>query len=205
MSEEHASGHEERFGVDDTQGYVVPPSWPKWIGILTIVYSVLGIGCTGLAAVFTPMVGGMMEPMLDGAPMPEGLKVGPVDWVLLLSGFAMTVVLLFGGIFCLARRPGCRWMFVLYGLVTIPMSLVNYVRQLDKQESIRQWAERYPDTQYAEMVRAQQSGAAAQVGEIVGLGFVLVLGVLIPLFYLIWFGFVKTRREQYEGSESGVY
>lgn len=39
----------------------------------------------------------------------------------------------------------------------------------------------------------------------IGLVFMIVLGVLVPLFYLIWFGFVKTRREQYEGSGAGVY
>ena len=58
------------------------------------------------------------------------------------------------------------------------------------------------------LTRQRAGGLAAFVCAlcyVVGLVMILLLGVLVPLFYLIWFGFVKTKPEQYEGSDVGVY
>lgn len=70
---------------------------------------------------------------------------------------------------------------------------------------MRQWAQTYPDNQVAQGIASQQQTGAAAVQELIGLVLMIGLGVLIPLFYLIWFGFVKTKRAQYEGSDVGVY
>ncbi len=203
MNDEH--GTDRTGGVEEGGAYIAPPGWPKWIGIVTIVYATILLGCTGIGAAFAPLQGKMMEPLLDGAPMPDGMKLSGLDWAFMGLGLVFTIILLFGGIFCVMRRPVCRWMLVFYGVCSIPVSLWSYVRQLEKQESIRVWVEQYPDTQLAEMMRMQQQGNAQAIGEMVGLVMILLLGVLVPLFYLIWFGFVKTKPEQYEGSDVGVY
>lgn len=138
----------------DGSGYeaaeITPPAWPRWVGIITVVYAVVMFGCMGLMAAATVMFQGMVEQGLDGDPMPEAMRVRAPDVAIIAVGLVMNVVLLFGGIFCTMRRPVSRWMLAGYGLVSIPVSLGNYVYQLGKQESLRQWAQTYPDNQFAE-------------------------------------------------------
>lgn len=199
------AGYRGVGGGEHGSGDIAPPGWPKWVGILTIVYAVFMFGCLGLMTAAAFLFQGMVEQGLDGDPMPEAMKVGALDVGLMLVGLITNVALLFGGIFCTMRRPVSRWLLAGYGLVSIPVSLGNYVYQLGKQESLRKWAETYPDNQVAQGIISQQQTGAAAVQEMVTLVLMIVMGVLIPLFYLIWFGFVKTRREQYEGSDVGVY
>lgn len=111
------------YGSDE----IAPPGWPKWVGILTIVYAVFMFGCLGLMTAMAFLFQGMVEQGLDGDPMPEAMKVGALDVGLMGVGLILNVVLLFGGIFCTMRRPVSRWLLAGYGLVSIPVSLGNYV------------------------------------------------------------------------------
>lgn len=140
--------------------------------------------------------------MTDGAPPPAALSVTGLEYATIGVGLLLAVVFLFAGILCVAGRPSCRWMFVVHGVLTMPLTMYNYMHQLDEQAQVAEWAERYPDTQLAEMVRMQQGGQ--EIGQMIGLVIVLLFGVMIPAFYIIWFGFVKTKREQYTGGDEGV-
>ncbi len=138
--------------------------------------------------------------MLEGAPLPEGMKANGTDWMLMGFGFAITLFLLVGGIFCVMRNPISRMMILIWGVFSIPISLISYVRQLDKQESIRAWAQQYPDSPLAQQMNAGDQ-TTQQIGEVVGLVLTIILGVLIPAFFIIWFGLIKTKPEHMTGSE----
>lgn len=176
-----------------------PPSWPKWIGGLAIAFGALFFTCGGLGAAMAPFQAKMMEGLLDGAPMPDGMVFHTQDWVLLGVGIISSLMLLFGGIFCVMRVPLSRVLILIWGVVSIPLSLYQYTRQMDKQESIRQWAQQYPDTQYGQMLNAQ-GATGQQIGEIAALVLTVLFGILIPAFFLLWFGFIKTKPEQFLGS-----
>ncbi len=176
-----------------------PPAWPKWIGGIAIAWGALMLTCTGIGAVMLPLQAKFMEPLLEGAPMPDGMKASGVDWVLMGIGLVLTLLLLFGGIFCVARNPISRIMILIWGVVSIPLSLLSYMRQMEKQESIRVWAEQYPDSPLAQQMNAGGQ-AGQQIGEIIGLVLTILLGVLIPAFFVIWFGLIKTKPEQMTGT-----
>lgn len=159
--------------------------------------------CTGIMAVMAPLGPKMIEPMLDGAPMPEGLTVGPIDWVMIVVGLVLTLSLLFGGIFCVMRNPTARLLILIWAIPSIPFSLFNYMHQMDKQASVREWAKQYPDTEYARVLAAQ-GAQAQQIGEIIGLVMTIALGVVIPAFFIIWFGLIKTKPEQMTGTNNAV-
>lgn len=180
-----------------------PPAWPKWIGGLAIVWGGLMLTCTGLGAVALPFQAKMMAPLIEGAPMPDALKAEPLDWVLLGVGLIFTLCLLFGGIFCVSRNAFGRVLILVWAIPSIPMALYSYVRQMDKQQSLRDWAEQYPDTQYAEMLRTQ-GATGQQIGEIIGLVLTILLGVIVPAFFILWFGFIKTKPEQFTGSDDDL-
>jgi len=159
--------------------------------------------CTGIGAVMLPLQSKFMEPLLEGAPMPDGMKASGMDWALMGIGLALTLLLLFGGIFCVSRNPICRFMILTWGVVSIPLSLFGYVRQMEKQESIRVWAEQYPESPLAQQMNAGgQTGQ--QIGEIIGLVMTILLGVLVPAFFVIWFGLIKTKPAQMTGAEEAL-
>jgi len=177
-----------------------PPSWPKWIGGMAIAWGALMLTCTGIGAVMLPLQSKFMEPLLEGAPMPDGMKPNNIDWTLMGIGVVLTLLLLFGGIFCVTRNPISRIMILIWGVVSIPLSLFSYSNQMEKQASIRAWAEQYPDSPLAQNMNA--GGATGQqIGEILGLVMTIVLGILIPAFFVIWFGLIKTKPEQMTGTE----
>jgi len=176
------------------------PAWPKWIGGLAIAFGAFFFTCGGLGAAFAPFQSKLMERMLDGAPMPDGLVFHTVDWILLGVGIVTSLILLFGGIFCVMRSPSSRLMILVWAITSIPLSLYNYTRQMDKQESIQQWAQQYPDTPYGEMT-ISQGATGQQIGQIVTLVLTIILGVLVPAFFILWFGLIKTKPEQMTGSE----
>ncbi len=77
------------------------------------------------------------------------------------------------------------------------------LNQMGKAELNSQWAQEYPSNPMAAGMNGDSS--AAMITQMISLGLMLLLGVGIPLFYLIWFGLVKTKPEQVTGSEEGVY
>jgi hypothetical protein len=179
------------------------PSWPKWIGGLAIAWGGIMLTCTGIGMVMLPMQAKFMGPMIEGAPMPDAFIVKPMDWAMMGVGLVMTFFLLFGGIFCVMRNPISRILILIWAIPSIPMSIYSFMVQMDKQASLQEWAKQYPDTQYAQMLN--QSGAMGQqVGQIIGLVFTILLGVVVPAFFIIWFGFIKTKPEQMTGSEEVI-
>jgi len=193
---------EDDFGTHDLEQTPHKTGWTKVVGVITILYAALGLTCGGIGAVFLPIQNNMMRGLVDSAPVPDALRTGALDYAILGAGVLLALLLLFGGIMCTAGRPVSRWMCIVYALVTIPLSLANYLIQVGKRDALDEWAGRYPDTQLAEMLRLQQGGR--EIGEIVGLVILLVFGILIPAFYLVWFGLVKTKPEMYTGGDEGV-
>lgn len=180
-----------------------PPAWPKWIGGLAIAWGGLMLTCTGAGAIMLPMQAKLMAPMIEGAPVPDAMIATPIDWAFIALGGIFTFCLLFGGIFCVMRNPLSKLLILIWAIPSIPMALYNYTIQMDKQASLRDWAKQYPDTQYAEALNAQgQTGQ--QVGMVVALVLTILLGVVVPAFFILWFGFIKSKPEQMTGGEELV-
>lgn len=186
---------------------VPPPKWPKALGIVSIVLASLGLICGGLSLATAPIMGGLMESQLEGAPLPDAWKVGPIDITLGIAGLLLSVVLLFAGITLLARSPTGRLLHLVYAVPAIPLNIYGYIHNLNKQSTLQQWAVDYPDNQIARGINQQDPAQAVgqMFGEICGMTMFLGLGVLFPLFLFIWFVAIKVRPEQITGSQDGVY
>lgn len=184
-----------------------PPKWPKALGIVSIAIAVFGLLCGGLGLAVAPVMGGMMESQLGGAPLPDAWKVGPVDLALGIAGLLLSVVLLFAGITLLARSPTGRLLHLVYAIPAIPLNIYAYINSLNKQASLEQWAVDHPDNPIAQGINSQDPAQAAGqlFGEICGMTMFLGLGVLFPLFLFVWFVAIKVRPEQITGTQDGVY
>lgn len=177
-----------------------PPAWPKWIGGLAIAWGGLGLPCTGIASLGLVFQEQMVQQKISGAPMPEVIQNPGLEWVVMIAGLVLTVVLLFGGIFCVMRSPVSRLMILGWGILSLLLSLWSYTIQTAKFNSLQEWAKLYPDTQYAQEINMMSGG----IGQGVILGMTILFGVIIPGFFIIWFGFIKTKPEQMTGSEEVI-
>ncbi len=181
--------------------FVPRPKWPTPFGIVSIVLGALGLVCGGLGMAWGMVAGPMMKDQLNGAPMPDVFVLGPIDLAIGIGSLALSILLVFAGILLIGRSPKARLLHVLFAVLILPINIVGFVRQMDKQAALEQWVIDYPDNPIAQgMDRPGQ-----QVGEMVGLGMFLLLGVLYPLFVFVWFAAIKHRPEQITGTQDGVY
>jgi len=198
---EHETSAVEQWETVEIQ---TRPRWPKVIGIISIVWGSLGLVCGGLGLVMLPFsekLSGMA--LKNGEPTPYGNIPTITDYSLAGIGFGLALLLLFAGIACVSYRPTTRVMHLLYGIISIPVVVWSFLNQQHKMELNTQWAKDFPDNPIAQGLNSGSGGAA--IGPIIGLIFLIVLGFGVPLFYLIWFGLVKTKPEQVTGGDEGVY
>jgi hypothetical protein len=125
-----------------------------------------------------------------------------VDIAIGIFGLALSGMLLFAGILLVGRSPKARMLHLLYALPAIPLNVLSYLNQLEKQASLEQWAADYPDNPIAQGIN--QQGGGQMVGQICGLSMFMALGLLFPLFIFVWFAAVKVRPEQITGTQDGV-
>ncbi len=186
-----------------------PPKWPMVIGIISIILSSFGLICGGIGFLLAPFGASMVESSFQqdssttGHPVPYGMEVTAVDYGIGGLSLILSVVLLFAGITAVTRRPVTRPLHLVYAGLGLPLSLWSILNQMGKAELNAQWAQEYPSNPMAAGMDGDSS--AAMITQMITLALMLLLGVGIPLFYLIWFGLVKTKPEQVTGSEEGVY
>ena len=180
---------------------VKKPKWPLVIGIISIAWGSIGLLCGGLITVWRAVMPGMVEQALEGDPLPDAMVMDASDWIIAVGSLGLALLILFAGIACVTRRPITRVMHLLYAILTIPLVVWSYMISTADQEQLKQWVEQYPNNQISQQVQRQN----ASVNELIGLVLTIVLGFAIPLFYLIWFGLIKTKPEQITGGEEGVY
>lgn len=180
-----------------------PPGWPIPVGIISIALAGLGLVCGGLGLASMPFLPKMMGGAMNGDPLPPTLVFGPIDYAIAGFGLLNTFFLLFGGIMLVGRRPIARTLHLVYSVAAMPLSIVQMVRNFDKQSQMAQWATDYPNN---EMAKAINSGATSQqIGEIFGLVLGVGIGIGFPLFVFIWFMLVKPKSTDITGTVEGVY
>lgn len=187
------------FDPDDPSLFVEAPRWPKVVGTISIVWACIGLFCAGCGFAVMPFQAQFMEPMLEGAPLPPTMVMGPLDWALAGIGLGLTFVLLFAGIATVGRKPVGRTLHLAYALAALPLVAVNIWNALDKNAAMAQWAADYPNSPMAQ----GQSGPGAAFGAAISVILILLFGLAWPVFCLIWFGLVKRTAESMTGGTGG--
>lgn len=176
-------------------------SWPKIIGIIALLFGLLGAVKGGIAIATTLL--GKMGAAADGA---SGMSAFYEKWSLFLYGGATGEIflggLLFvGGIILLFRKRFAMLALVAWALIKMLFVAVSFVLNflmqreqlplvIEQQKKMLDKAGGAGNEQMLEMV----SGATNIISKVmmfVGLIWVM----LLPLFVLIWFIRPKIRRE----------
>jgi hypothetical protein len=153
-----------------------PSSWPKVIGIISIVLAGLGLICTPIGLATRQAAGPAGAEAMAGAPA----WYATYQVVSALAGIVVAALLLVAGILLCKRRPAGRTMHIAYAILNIVVAVGNVIAAVTAASNI--------DTGPNE--------AALFVPVLIG-GMVvgLVIGLAYPVFLLVWFTRTKVRDE----------
>lgn len=182
-------------------------SWPKVIGIISIVWGSLGLVCNGcglIGQMFQSAFMGMIpQPQGPNAqqvpPIPDVMKPTMLDFASMGANMVICVVLIIAGSMLVARNPKGRMLHLAYAGLSILATLIGTALAVQKQSAIAAWAKQNADNLWAK--QQSQAGSFAFIG--IGIG--VLIGLAYPLFVLIWFLAVKRdTREITEGLEEPI-
>lgn len=179
--------------------YIEVPQWPKTVGILSIIWACLLLGCTGCSLGSLMFMPQLMPPEMlkDDPPM---FKVTPLVAVQMGLGILNVLLLLAAGIFCLRRSITGRYLHLVYAVMALILTGVGIIAQRQAQASMESWMAAHPDHPLA-----KASGNPGQhFGQTIGFILILAITAAYPVFCLIWFGLVKRTAKSMTGMPSGV-
>lgn len=165
------------------------PTWPKVVGIISIVWGSLGLVCGGCGLLSPIFVGMVMKG--SGQELPPAMLAQPPQMVLMVLGLLLAVFLIIAGVTIINRKPSGFAMHLGYSLIAIPLTLLSVYFSWKQQGDLAQWAAANPDNPMAKGM----SSPGQQIGQVFGLAFGAVMGLGYPIFCLIWFGLVKKARD----------
>ena len=169
-----------------------PPAWPLVIGWLSIAWAALGTVCGVCAVGFFAVLPAIM-PMPQG-PLPPAMQMSVGMLAQLVVGTLMGIFLLTSGILCLRRNPTSRILFFVYAVASLLFVCYSVYFQFQQGAAMAKWAAENPDSPFAAGYKNPTQIKAQEIG---GMIFGIVLGAAFPVFLLVWFGFIKTRPEQF--------
>lgn len=162
------------------------PSWPKVVGIVSILWGALGLVCNG-CGVASPLLVGMIPENPQMGPMPDVLKPGLAQLVLAGIGLGMSVVLIIAGVATLQRQKAGRTLHLVWSGVNLVLLVVGIAMTFSVMGEQVAWVKDNPDNPWAKQYSAFGTYIAIAVSVILGGGW--------PVFCLIWFGLVKKTHE----------
>lgn len=173
-----------------------PRTWPKVVGIISIVWGALNIGCIGCA-----VLGSFMQQSPNNQPVPAEFKMSLAQWIVIGLSAIPTILVLTGGIMLVARRRAGRPVLLTYALFSLVLTVVSAVLQYQQFQAIKAWMAANPSDELAKMM--SNSGMVNFQLAMIAVG--VAVSLAWPVFCLIWFGMVKTNPSEIDaGVEESV-
>jgi len=167
----------------------VPPSWPKVIGIISIIWGSLGLVCGGCGMAMPIMMGAFMGG--QGQTLPPSMTLNPPQLIVTAIGMVGSILLIAAGVSTVSRKPVGSMLHIAYALLSVPISLLATYFAWKSQGQMAQWVLDNPSNPMAQAM----SSPGQQAGQMIGLAFGVLLGLAYPIFCLVWFGIVKKPSE----------
>lgn len=177
-----------------------PNTWPKVIGIISIVWASLGLLCNVCGAVsplFQSFAMSMVPPEQQQQMQQQAAAQNTAFTVVMsLIGLLLAGLLLFAGIQTLRFRWKGRMLHLVWGAVSILTAIIGAVIGFGmmKAQVAAQIQQLQSDPNTA--AQAQQMQGAVEATAYGMYGCMVLFSFAYPLFVLIWFGLIKTRAEQ---------
>lgn len=173
--------------MDISESGIAPARWPKAIGVLSVIFGVLGILLPIAMLATIPIFSGVVRSQLDGAQMPPSMELSPLVIGLTAFGTLVNIGLIVAGFMLIARRSFGRTLHLAYAIVGVLAVFGGVFYNFQTQAKMAEWASRYPDNAFVQNMGDQGTGMFAVIGLLIG----LAVGLTWPVFCIVWFGIVK--------------
>lgn len=168
-----------------------PPAWPKVIGAISIALGSLALVCGGVGLAFSIFVLPDMLGVTGTQDLPPSMQPDPLMWAVTILSFGVEVLLIVAGIATLLRLIAGRWLHLLYAAARIGFTIWGMYYAYTSSQEMTKWVADNPDSPFA-----QNYNETFQLISAIAFS---SIGLLWPVFCLIWFGLVKRTKESMTG------
>lgn len=168
---------------------LAPASWPKVVGIISICWASLGLGCMtcGIGSLF--LFSGMLPPEVKDNPPPT-MKFGTLQAIQTVLALVLGVLLISAGVQTIRRQLAGRTLHLVWAAATLLGNVYGAYVGWVQQTEMSQW------------IRDNPSSPMAKGGDHPALGLAIVAVMIAvfsiwPVFCLIWFGLVKRTKASF--------
>ncbi|MBY0113653.1 MAG: hypothetical protein K2Y21_12600 [Phycisphaerales bacterium] len=172
-----------------------PTSWPKVIGIISMVWGGLSVTCAGCGGVMAMVGPAMLPPEMQQGPLPPTMGLNATNITSIGFGFVMAAILFVAGLFTLRRSMTGRTLHLVWSglsLAWIPVGLYLVFRQ---DAAMKLFIRENPDSPFS-----KGPGAESNLGMMIGFGMTILFSIY-PLFIFVWFLLIKKTKESF-GAEA---
>lgn len=172
-----------------------PTSWPKVIGIISMIWGGLSLTCAGCGVVGVIASTSMIPEEMKSQGLPPTMGLNIYNGLQMGLGAVMSFVLFAAGLFTLRRSMTGRTLHLIwsaFSILWIPVAMYMIFRQNAEMD---RWASENPENQFA-----KQHLAAGSIGMAIGMAVTAIFS-LYPVFIFIWFMFIKKTKESF-GAEA---
>lgn len=180
---------------DAMEAFQEPTSWPKVIGIISMIWGGFGLTCASCGIAGAAFSTSMLPPEMKNGPLPPGMGVTPQMAIQTGLGILMSIVLFSAGLMTLRRQMLGRTLHLVWSIASLIMIPVSFVMMMYQQAAMQQWIKDNPDSPFA-----KGPGAGSNVGLLIGSAFIVIFAIY-PIFIFIWFLFIKKTKESF-GAEA---
>ncbi len=173
--------------------------WPKIMGIISIVFSVLAIFgsvisfFTGAMLRFQMKTGG-----INADPAAVDAFVDKWNWYYLMggaTGLLMGILLLVGGISLLKLKKNSRPIYLIYSVLAILYGIFGCYMILGSGMIDEQMNVMFGEAEGSDDPAVKIGKMSGRIGGMVGGMVGLVFGMAPPIFFLIWFNRQKIKTD----------
>ncbi|MHC4446466.1 MAG: hypothetical protein ACYSXF_01485 [Planctomycetota bacterium] len=170
--------------------------WPKVIGVISLIYAILGLGCSTLGGAWYAVAPMLPEMWRGGAEMPGILRVSLVGQ--LGAAICLGVLMLIGAVNLLRRRRAGprllkRWAILrmLLILIAVVLLVLTAPAQIDMQRSVQEFRnDMLRDAGRTDMIQERTDEELWRQVMLWG-----GLGVLATAIYPVFLGFWLSRKK----------
>ena len=190
---------EDQSAPLDPQIDLAPTSWPKVIGILSIVWGGLGLTCLACGIGGILIGPAMMPPEMREGPLPPSMRIAPWQAGMFAFGFILAILLIVAGVQTMRRNMAGRSLHMLWAAVSILLTLTNIYFGWRQVIEVEQWMRDNPTSPFAKGPQLSRGSSMALVFALNG------IGLIWPTFLLIWFGLLKRTKASFGASPNADF
>lgn len=174
---------------DAMEAFQEPTSWPKVIGIISMIWGGIGLSCVGCGGALTAFGSALLPPEMRDGPLPPTMGFNIVNVLNLSVGLIFSILLFSAGLTTLRRSMTGRTLHLFWSMGSIAWIPVGLYLAYYQTQAMKVFLRDNPDSPFAK-------GGNPEAGLMIGIAMTVIFAIY-PIFIFIWFMFIKKTKESF--------